>query len=196
MRRGRRSVALVAGVLLLAACARDVGRPAAGGAAAPPPPDDPVEASPLREEQTLRERAIARAQLRHARCMRNQGIDFPDPQPDEYGRYYHEPPPEGPAREAYEAAGAICVKHFDAIADVPLTPEEQREFAAALERDRRITQCLRDRGLPWPDPIPGQGAWYDDDVEAAGIDWEAPHVRRAVQACEARFPDPAEQGAP
>jgi hypothetical protein len=187
---------VVAGVLLLVACGSEFRRSAGGGAAVPPAPDDSPRATDLQEEQTPRERAIARAQLRHARCMRNQGIDFPDPQPDEYGRYYHEPPPDGPAREAYEAAGAICVKHLDAIADVPLTPEEQRELAAAIERDRRITQCLRDRGLPWPDPIPEQGAWYDDEVEAAGIDWEAPHVRQAVQACEARFPDPAEQGAP
>jgi hypothetical protein len=45
---------------------------------------------------------------------------------------------------------------------------------------------MRDRGYSWPDPIPGEGAWYDDDLRSRGIDPDRPAVQRDLAACFAR----------
>jgi hypothetical protein len=140
--------------------------------------------------KTKLERARVEAQLKFARCMREQGLDFPDPRPNPDGSYAHEPPDDPAARAEYERAGAVCVKHFDAIRDVELTPAERRELAEAIDRDRVFARCMRDRGYAWPDPIPDEGGFRVDEIEAAGIDPESPRVERDERACMRRAGQP------
>jgi hypothetical protein len=140
--------------------------------------------SAVLETRTPHERAVDDAQLAFARCMRTQGIDFPDPERRADGSYFHEPPPEG-QQAAYNRATDRCGVHFDRVNLVPMTAEERRELEEAIERDRQASGCMRRKGYDWPDPIPDQGAWYDDDLEAAGIDPDDPVVMRELAECEA-----------
>jgi hypothetical protein len=142
------------------------------------------------EPRTKLERARVDAQLKFARCMRKQGLDFPDPRPQPDGSYLHEPPADPGERAAYNRAGATCVKHFDAIRGVEMTPAERRELAEAIDRDRAFARCMRERGYRWPDPIPAEGGFRVDDLEAAGIDADDPRVARDERVCMRRAGQP------
>jgi hypothetical protein len=178
-------------VALLAGCAGDddagtgderlaaAGGGGGRGADTPPREELPAANSP----RTKLERARVKAQLNFARCMREQGLDYPDPRPNPDGSYFHEPPEDPAARAEYERAGAICVKHLDAIADVEMTPSERRELAEAIDRDREFARCMRDKGYPWPDPIPSDGGFRVDEIEAAGIDPDSPRVESDERDC-------------
>jgi hypothetical protein len=181
-------------LLLLSSCTSE---DPSGDAA--PVGSDPVESGETRgqdevaavgEPQTKLERARVEAQLRFARCMRRQGLDFPDPRPQPDGSFLHEPPENPAARAAYDRAGAICVKHFDAIRGVEMTPAERRELAKAIDRDREFARCMRAKGYGWPDPIPAEGGFRDDDLAAAGIDADDPQVVRDERDCMRRVGQP------
>ena len=150
----------------------------------------PSGADSVGQPRTKLERARAEAQLGFARCMRMQGLDFPDPRPQPDGSYFHEPPDDPGERAAYNRAGAKCVKHFDAIRDVGMTPAERRELAEAIDRDRVFARCMRAKGYPWPDPIPTEGGFRGEDLEAAAIDPEAPRISRDERACMRRAGQP------
>lgn len=117
------------------------------------------------------------AQLDFARCMREQGVDFPDPQPDENGDLRFQPPADGlddPA--AFQDAAQECQEYLEAV-QPDLSREDQSEFQdAQLE----FARCMRDEGVDVPDPQAGQvgpGALGD-------IDTGDPAVQAALEECQ------------
>jgi hypothetical protein len=112
------------------------------------------------------------AELKFAECMRENGIDFPDPQdgPGLVKIGKDESPEE--LREAEKA----CEKFRKAIKPPELTEAQQQEFKKrALEHAR----CMREHGIDFPDPTfsedgganirlgPGRVDPEDDDFKAA-----------------------------
>ena len=90
------------------------------------------------------------AQLRFAKCMREHGVEMPDPKPSPGG---------GPARITFkagagddpgklEAAQKACQKYMRAAAP-DLSPEEEQQMRdAAL----KFARCMRAHGIDMPDP--------------------------------------------
>lgn len=117
------------------------------------------------------------AQLDFAQCMREQGLDFPDPQPDENGDLQFQPPEDGlDDPDAFQDAAQECAEFLEG-AQGELSEEDQSEFQdAQLE----FAQCMRDEGVDVPDPEQGQGPGQG----LGDIDTDDPAVQEALDECQ------------
>jgi len=112
------------------------------------------------------------ALLAFARCMRENGVDMPDPQIDG-GRVRMIIPPGGGDRETVDRARAACEEHLEAAeAQRPADEEQKRR---ALETAR----CLREKGYDVPDPTDG-GIRITPD---SGIEPGDPGFEAAMDEC-------------
>ncbi|MFC4563790.1 hypothetical protein ACFO4E_18170 [Nocardiopsis mangrovi] len=84
------------------------------------------------------------ALLEYTECMRDNGVDMPDPDPDGGALEALE------MNETTEAALEECEDLMPVNPDAP-SEEEQHERALAL------AECMRENGIDVPDPQPGQG---------------------------------------
>jgi hypothetical protein len=93
------------------------------------------------------------AMLEYAQCMRDNGIDMPDPEFNgEGGISLGVGPDSGidPESEEFQAAEEKCRPILDeARPDVQLSPEEQAEMQDELTA---MAECMRARGHDMPDP--------------------------------------------
>jgi hypothetical protein len=122
------------------------------------------------------------AQLDFARCMREQGLDFPDPRPDEDGGLRFQPPAGGlDDPEAFQDAAREC-REFLAGAQPNLSEEDRSEFQdAQLE----FARCMRDEGIDVPDPQQGEGPGQG----LGEIDTDDPAVLAALEECQSVIQD-------
>lgn len=99
------------------------------------------------------------AALEYAQCMRDNGIDMPDPEFDGEGGVRIGAgsgpggaggPGGGPDDEEFQAADDECQPIMEEAApDMQLDPEEQAE---RQDQMIEVAQCMRDRGYDMPDP--------------------------------------------
>jgi hypothetical protein len=109
------------------------------------------------------------AMLKFAQCMREHGVDMPDPEPGGGVRLNA----DGLSEEQVEAAQAACQKWMDMAEPEDggreLTEEEKQSFLD-------MAACMRERGYDFPDPTfeggrvtqkmeggPGSGPGPDDE---------------------------------
>ncbi len=123
------------------------------------------------------------AALDYARCMREQGIDMPDPKTDENGVILtngREPAGTGSAR--FGEADEACRKHLDSVDPPQLSEREQADFKRqALAH----AKCMRDNGVDFPDPSFGDDGGVVVDIGPdSGIDPDSPAFKRAQEACQ------------
>ena len=118
------------------------------------------------------------AMLDFAECMRDHGVDMPDPQfgPDGGGGIGLEVTPGN--EDEVEAAQEACQPILeDAMGDIEIDPEQEAEMR---EQMLEFAECMRDHGIDMPDPQfsddggfvvqqggPGGDPRDDDDFEAA-----------------------------
>jgi hypothetical protein len=190
MRTGRRAVC--AGLLgglrthsiirplaaaLLAACALAVA--ACGG-------EDPAGSA---NSAADRESEAREAQLKYARCMREHGVDMPDPVFQSGGGVTQ----TGPAdeddmkRPKFREAEQACKKYLEAIEAPELSEEESEEFREAALANAR---CMREHGIEnFPDPtFTKDGAAELMIDKGSGIDPEDPEFKAAEKACRDTMP--------
>jgi hypothetical protein len=171
---------------LLAACALAVA--ACGG-------EDPAGgASPSAD----RESEARDAMLNYARCMREHGVDVPDPTFDGGRSLQRGPDPEDTKSGKFREAEQACKKYTDAIEPPELSAEQQQEFREAALANAR---CMREHGIEnFPDPTFGENGEAKIRLDQGrGLDPEDPDFRAAMEACEDTMPklegdDPAAQG--
>ncbi len=107
-------------------------------------------------------------------CMRDEGIDLPDPEPgDETGktalRFAYEDKDKNEIGPAMEKCNEYLPQGGERK---PRTPEQ-------IEQARALAVCMRENGVPsWPDPDP-DGEFSTD----AGIDKTDPALRTALDKC-------------
>lgn len=127
-----------------------------------------------------------KAELAFARCMREAGINLPDPGA----------PGSGPRRvelgtsvspQTLRAATETCRKKTGG-GPKPLSEAEQAEFRdAAL----KFAQCMRRNGVDVPDPqtsASGGGIVIDDSGKGGGPNPDSPAFQRAQKACAKLLP--------
>jgi hypothetical protein len=164
---GLRTTALGALVVLaLTGCssgpAEDI--PSAGGATTP-------SAEQVSDEEKAQE---------FVDCMRDNGIDLPDPEPDGNGGFDFGMADAGvdrtsPAfREAIQACRDKLPGGGDLNLDDPEVQAQMQEFA----------QCMRDNGVDVPDPEPGGGF----GGSLGDLDPSSPAVKAALEACQDKLP--------
>jgi hypothetical protein len=119
------------------------------------------------------------AQVKFAQCMREQGIDMPDPEPGGGPQKLKVGGDSGIDPQEFEKAAKACEKYRDDIRP-QLSEEEQQEFK---EKALEWARCMRDHGIDVPDPqVSGDGG-----VRITGgpgrMDPEDPEFQAAEKAC-------------
>jgi hypothetical protein len=137
-------------------------------------PEEPASASgggtPAADEAEARQ-----ARVDFAQCMREHGVDFPDPGPE-----------GGPVKienlgspEKVEAAQEACQRFLEK-ARPELSEAQQAEFKEkALEHAR----CMRDRGIDFPDPQFSADGGARIELERGRVDLEDPDFKAAQEEC-------------
>jgi hypothetical protein len=152
------------------------------------------------------------AMLEYAQCMRDQGIDMPDPEFSEDGggvvmrQQAGASAGEGPSMEDFEAADEVCGEIMAEVrADMPqMDPEQVAEMQDKLVV---MAQCMRDKGYDFPDPeVSADGAVTSrmggpDDENARGLDPSSAagqQMQEDMSACneEAGLDTPDGEGGP
>ena len=119
------------------------------------------------------------AMIEFTECMRDQGVDMPDPGTDG-GRIAMEPGDMSDAEEdEFAAADAVC---RDLLPDMgeAISPEQQAEMEDAM---LEFTDCMRDQGIDMPDPDT-QGGGISIRVGEGGIDPTDPDFQAAEEECK------------
>ena len=124
------------------------------------------------------------AALKHARCMREHGVNVPDPKPGAGGVVVVSPGEEGGDPKAMERAGAACDKYLRDIPPPQLSDDQKEEMRdGALAHAR----CMREQGIDFPDPK------FSDDggisVDARKLDPDSPKMKAAEEACREHLPE-------
>lgn len=131
--------------------------------------DDPQAASSDSRRQ------FQEAALKHAECMRRNGVDVPDPKPN--GGVVFDPG-EVP-RETLERAERKCRKHLDDLPAPELSEKEQREFR---RRALAHARCMRENGIDMPDPTFGPNGTVSVELND-DIPLDDPRFQAAEKRC-------------
>lgn len=130
---------------------------------------------------------IAAQSAKFAQCMRDNGVDMPDPQVDGDGRVTIGGPQAGGGpldREKVEAAQSRCRQYLPNGGVPPKLSDED------LEKMRRFSQCMRENGYPdFPDPQPEGGIRIEGDKNG-DMDPESQKWKDAHATCEQHMPVP------
>ena len=123
------------------------------------------------------------AGLEFAECMRENGVDVPDPQAGEPGVMFHLR--EGDEDSAsFREAEEACRKHLEA-ARPELSEEQEEEFRdGALE----FAQCMREHGIDFPDPSFGPNGQVQMGPRDGPPPFEDPDFRAAAEDCRENLP--------
>ena len=132
--------------------------------------------------------------LKFAQCMREHGIDHPDP--DENGLFRIEPD-QGfdPQSAQFEEARKACDKYLSAMGPPPEISEEDRKKME--EQMLAFAECMRKQGIDMPDPnFNREGGGFTFDIGQGGADPSDPKFREAEKACRKYSPelDPPDGG--
>jgi hypothetical protein len=116
-----------------------------------------------------RQRALA-----YARCMRQHGMNMPDPKFDANGRMAQQlPAGVGPDDPKFKAADQVCKQYAPSGEPEKVDPRTQQQMLA-------FARCMRQHGINIPDPKPGGGIGVDGD---AGVNPDSPKFKAAWRAC-------------
>ncbi|MBB4688025.1 hypothetical protein [Amycolatopsis jiangsuensis] len=122
------------------------------------------------------------AMLKYAKCMRDNGIDMPDPKGDGQGVTIALPGGGGDGK--LEKASETC-KHF-----LPNGGEPKKLSPQELDEAREQAKCMREHGVDMPDPNPDGGARMMPGIKAG----EQDKFSEAAKACGMGDAAPAAAG--
>jgi predicted small lipoprotein YifL len=125
---------------------------------------------------------MRKSMLDFARCMRENGVDMPDPQFEGNRVTMRAGGPgngKGADADKMRAAERACAKYRDAVKPPELSPEKREEFKQGALANAR---CMREHGIDMPDPT------FDSNGGArmelgGGIDPQSPKFKKAQEAC-------------
>ncbi len=143
---------------------------AGGGASASP------SAAPMTDEER---------QVKFAQCMRDQGIDMPDPEIDGGKVTIKMSARPGAAAgdpQKMDAAMEKCRQYL------PNGGERQKPNPEQLEQARKMSQCMREHGVPdFPDPEP-DGGIKTQVTPGSKLNPDDPTFKAAQEACDKYAP--------
>ena len=172
--RGSSNVKIIAFVAIFTACT--IGGEESQGVVT----IESTTATTVVDEETTFEEGV----LEFAQCMREEGINFPDPTFDIDGNPEFDNL-EIENEEEFESAFENCEdilrnalpEQFD------LDPEVE---AALVDASLEFSQCMRDQGIDFPDPKPGEFGFFA--FRDADIDFSSEAVQDAFEICQPENP--------
>jgi hypothetical protein len=111
--------------------------------------------------------------LKYAQCMRDNGVEMPDPVEGAAGSMY-EGVDQGSA--AFQSADEVCSPILQGVVDE--RKNDGGDEAAQHEEMLALAKCLRDNGIDVPDPVPGTEKPFGD-----ALDRTDPAVAQALATC-------------
>jgi hypothetical protein len=115
----------------------------------------------------------AEANRQFAKCMREHGVDVPDPGPD--GSIQFDPGAAGGDRNKAITASSACQQYLPNGGTLQnLSPQQ-------LEQARAFAKCMREHGVDMPDPDPNSGV---SAILNSGVDFDSPEFKSAAEACQ------------
>jgi hypothetical protein len=134
-----------------------------------------------------RDREARDAALKYARCMREHGVDMPDPSASGGPQRFKVGPGTGISRREYEEAEKACRKYMEDVKPAELSTQEQQEFKEAALAHAR---CMREHGVEnFPDPTFGENGEAQIRLrKGMGLDPDDPAFKKAEQACADTMP--------
>ncbi|HKA03819.1 MAG TPA: hypothetical protein VKD67_05800, partial [Acidimicrobiales bacterium] len=136
------------------------------------------------------------AMLDFAKCMREHGIDMPDPTFDENGGASFSAGSNGsPADQAkLDDAQKACQSYLDKVKSnaPPMDPAKVEE---EKQKQLAFAQCMRDHGIDFPDPqVSSNGGGIEVQQPGSGVDPNSPGFKEASDTCSAQvgLPKPGE----
>ena len=185
---GRTSLMLVAVVMLVAAACG--GSDEGADVASLSGDGTPLELAEAADEEVDLEAAL----LEFTACMRENGVDLPDPEVDSEGNVALGVRQAAQAadipRDDMQAAFAECGDLLDGVAQL----FERADITELEDQLLEFAQCMRDNGIDMPDPdlsfTPGDG---DGPGEGGGpfgdVDFEDPEFQAAFDLCGEPLPN-------
>ena len=173
--RGSKKIALFTIVLALSACT--IGEEETKGVVSI---DENTVSTTIFDEVTFEEGV-----LNFAQCMREEGINFPDPTFDIDGNPQFDNV-DVENEDEFEEAFTNCEdilrnalpEQFD------LDPEVE---AALVDASLEFSQCMREEGISnFPDPTPGEFGFFA--FRDAEIEWTSDDVQKAFEICQPENP--------
>jgi hypothetical protein len=129
------------------------------------------------------------AALEFARCMRQHGIDMPDPKISGNRitqEFKASPGSKGPDDPKFKAAQQACNKYLPSGGQPPkLNPQERQQLVA-------FARCMREHGIDVPDPGPDGGIVAKrsgGNGRNAPEPEDDPEFKAAEQACQKYLPN-------
>ncbi|MEV4758863.1 hypothetical protein AB0J86_27720 [Micromonospora sp. NPDC049559] len=117
-------------------------------------------------------------QLKFAQCMRENGVEMPDPEPGEAGKGFRINLGGDVSPEKAKAAMEKCRSYMPNGGQPPKLDPEQ------VEKMRKYAQCMRDNGVPgFPDPQP-DGTMQLDTRQLGDIKPDNPTFQAANEKCK------------
>ena len=135
------------------------------------------------------------AMLEFARCMREHGVDMPDPDTSGGGSgvvTFSASASAGGAGDAkldaetskFQEAHEACKDLMGDVGPISMTPEQQQEMQ---DQALAFSRCMREHGINMPDPtFDGGGVMMKIDGDS-GFDPSDPKFEDAQQACGSAF---------
>lgn len=128
---------------------------------------------------------VESAALKFSRCMRQHGINMPDPQISSDGSKVRVLIGGGakgkakfnPQSPAFKSAERACQKYMDAVRP-KLSPAQQQE---AQQQVLQSLRCMREHGIDIPDSAASGGGLKIGPE--SGVNPDTPAFQRAQQAC-------------
>jgi hypothetical protein len=135
-----------------------------------------------------RERESREAGLKFAQCMRENGVDMPDPSSSGGRQAFRVGPGEDTTPEEFEEANKACRKYMEDVEPPERSEEQQQEFKEAALANAR---CMREHGIEnFPDPtFGGNGEAQIRIGKGSGIDPDDPDFKEAQEACADLMPE-------
>jgi hypothetical protein len=143
------------------------------------------------------------AQLEFAECMREHGVEMPDPKPGQEGMLFGTTR-GGPSGESKTTTGInpedpatkkalrACESKLPESAQ-KLSPQQEEKFKEAA---LAFSQCMREHGVDMPDPQFGGKGKVTMKIEKGDIDPSSPAFEEAQEACRKTVPGGPVIGAP
>jgi len=178
-----RAVALLAAALLaltVAGCAGNGGK--SGGVASL---SGRGAEQPASQDQNSQRKDAQQGALDFARCMREHGVDMPDPKVEGNGLMKMEIGNAGrkPDLKKMQAAEQACRKHLQNGGEGRRQPDPK-----FLDQALKFARCMRQHGVDMPDPSAEGGLVFQAGKAGGGPD--SPRFKQAQRACQSLMPAP------
>ena len=131
--------------------------------------------------------ADKKALLQFSQCMRDHGVNMPDPQFSGGGAKVTMRDDKGADPEKQREAEKACQKYQDKVKPPSMSEADQKKMREAALKN---AQCMRDHGIDFPDPQFGEDGRMTQKLGGpnSGVDPNSQKFQDAMKACQKDAP--------